>query len=224
MRYREVRAARFIERPNRFIAQVELDGKTETVHVKNTGRCRELLLPGAEVYLSYDPNPLRKTAYDLIAVVKGSRLINIDAQAPNAVFAEWMQAQRGDVSLWPEYSFGASRFDFRIDTPHGMELTEVKGVTLEQNGHVSFPDAPTERGVKHLRGLTAAAAAGIPSTVFFVIQMERVLDFSPAKDIHPEFAAALIEAKAAGVRVLAYDCHVTADSLTLQSAVPVLLP
>lgn len=224
MRYREVKEARFLERPNRFIARVMLDGRIETVHVKNTGRCRELLLPDSRVYLAYDPSPLRKTDYDLVAVRKGDKLVNIDAQAPNAVFAEWMQEKFGQVSLWPEYTYGESRFDFRLDTPEGMQLTEVKGVTLEDNGHAAFPDAPTERGTKHLRGLTAAVRAGIPSAVCFVIQMEGVLDFTVADRIDPAFAAALREAKDAGVRIEAYDCRVTPESLSLRAPVPVLLP
>ena len=224
MRYREVKEARFLERPNRFIARVMLDGKVETVHVKNTGRCRELLLPDSTVYLAYDPSPLRKTDYDLIAVRKGERLINIDAQAPNAVFAEWMQERHGQVSLWPEYTYGDSRFDFRLDTEAGMQLVEVKGVTLEDGGHVAFPDAPTERGTKHLHGLAAAARAGIPSAIFFVIQMEGVLDLVPADWIDPAFAAALREARDAGVRIEAYDCCVKENSLSLRSPVPVLLP
>ena len=224
MRYREVKEARFLERPNRFIARVMLDGRIETVHVKNTGRCRELLLPGSRVYLSYDPSPLRKTDYDLVAVWKGERLINIDAQAPNAVFAEWMQEKYGQVSLWPEYTYGDSRFDFRLDTEEGMQFVEVKGVTLEDGGHVAFPDAPTERGTKHLRGLAAAVRAGIPSAVCFIIQMEGVLDFTPADWIDPAFAAALREARDAGVRIEAYDCCVTPDTLSICSTVPVLLP
>ena len=224
MRYREVKEARFIERPNRFIARVMLNGRVETVHVKNTGRCRELLLPESTVYLAYDPSPLRKTNYDLIAVWKGERLINIDAQAPNAVFAEWMQEKYGQVSLWPEYTYGDSRFDFRLDTEEGMQLAEVKGVTLEENDHVAFPDAPTERGTKHLRGLAAAVKAGIPSAICFVIQMEGVLDFSPAEEIDPAFAAALRQARDAGVRIEACDCRVTPDTLSIHSTVPVLLP
>ena len=224
MRYREVKEARFLERPNRFIARVELHGRVETVHVKNTGRCRELLLPGSRVYLSYDPSPLRKTDYDLIAVWKGERLINIDAQAPNAVFAEWMQKMYGQVSLWPEYTYEDSRFDFRLDTEAGMQLTEVKGVTLEKDGHVFFPDAPTERGTKHLHGLAAAVKAGVPSSICFVIQMEGAVDFTPAEWIDPAFAAALRKARDAGVRIEAYDCRVTPDSLSLRSPVPVLLP
>lgn len=224
MRYREVKEARFLERPNRFIARVMLDGKIETVHVKNTGRCRELLLPDSTVYLAYDPSPLRKTDYDLIAVRKGERLINIDAQAPNAVFAEWMREKYGQVSLWPEYTYGDSRFDFRLDTPEGMQLTEVKGVTLEENGHAFFPDAPTARGTKHLHGLADAVRAGIPSALCFIIQLEGAEDFSPAEEIDPAFAAALRRARDAGVRIEAYDCRVTPDSLSVRSPVPVLLP
>ena len=156
MQYGEVRQAHFLERPNRFIAHVELEGETVVCHVKNTGRCRELLVPGAVVYLEKATNPARKTAYDLIAVEKGGLLINMDAQAPNHVFQEWA-AQGGflpDVqSIQPEYRYGDSRLDFALTTPVGLHLVEVKGVTLEENGVVRFPDAPTERGVKHIREL-----------------------------------------------------------------------
>ena len=154
MHYQNVRAAKFIDRPNRFIAHVELDGSVETVHVKNTGRCRELLVPGCTVYLEKGTNPNRKTAYDLIAVEKGSILINMDAQAPNKVFAEWAAAGGflPDVTaIRPEYAYGGSRLDFCIETKERLHLVEVKGVTLEENGNALFPDAPTERGVKHIR-------------------------------------------------------------------------
>ena len=170
MHYQDVRAAKFIDRPNRFIAHVELDGSVETVHVKNTGRCRELLVPGCTVYLEKGTNPNRKTAYDLIAVEKGSILINMDAQAPNKVFHEW--AASGGfapevTAIRPEYAYGGSRLDFCLETPRGPHLVEVKGVTLEENGNALFPDAPTERGVKHIRELQRAAADGLDATLFF---------------------------------------------------------
>ena len=226
MRYRNSTEGRFLDRPNRFIAHVAFPGGTEVCHVKNTGRCRELLLPGARVWCERAEAPGRKTEYDLIAVEKGSRLINMDAQAPNRVFAEWVQAGRwrgAPVSLWPEYVWEDSRFDFRLDTPGGPQLVEVKGVTLEKSGRASFPDAPTERGVKHLRGLTRASSRGLSAAVVFIIQMEDVLDFSPADEIHPEFGAALRAAAASGVSVEALRCAVTPDSLSVLGSVPVLL-
>ena len=226
MRYRSVVPGRFLDRPNRFIAHVEIAGKRETVHVKNTGRCRELLVPGCLVYCAYDPSPMRKTEYDLIVAEKNGRLINLDSQVPNKLFAEWAAAggYTGEpVSLWPEYTWGDSRFDFRVDLPGRTRLVEVKGVTLEQDGHVSFPDAPTERGVKHLRGLIRAAEEGLETAVFFVIQMEGALDFSPADHIHPEFGEVLRLAAEKGVRIEAYDCIVKPNEILIRQPVPVLL-
>ena len=226
MRYQNVRAAKFIDRPNRFIAHVELDGKTETVHVKNTGRCRELLVPGCTVYLEKGTNPGRKTAYDLIAVEKGSLLINMDAQAPNRVFAEWAAAGGflSDVTaVRPEYRYGESRLDFCLETPGGLHLVEVKGVTLEENGNARFPDAPTERGVRHIRELQRAAESGLDAALFFVIQIKDIRSVTPNDATHPAFGEALREAAAQGVRVLAYDCDVTPDSLSIRKEVPVIL-
>ena len=194
MRYRNIKVARFLDRPNRFIAHVEVEGKTETVHVKNTGRCRELLVPGARVYLEGSRNPARKTAWDLVAVEKGERLINMDSQAPNKVFAEW-----------------------------ALDLVEVKGVTLEEDGAVYFPDAPTERGVKHLHELTGAALAGIDATVFFVVQLEGAKFLSPNDSTHPAFGEALRQAAQSGVHVRAFDCTVTPDTLSIRREVPVIL-
>ena len=174
MHYQNVRAAKFIDRPNRFIAHVELDGNVETVHVKNTGRCRELLVPGCTVYLEKGTNPNRKTAYDLIAVEKGSSLINMDAQAPNKVFAEWAAAGGflPDVTaIHPEYAYGSSRLDFCVETEGRHHLVEVKGVTLEENGNALFPDAPTERGAKHIHELIRAKEQGYGAYLLFVIQM-----------------------------------------------------
>ena len=225
MRYQNVRAAKFIDRPNRFIAHVELDGKTETVHVKNTGRCRELLVPGCTVYLEKGTNPGRKTAYDLIAVEKGSLLINMDAQA-NRVFAEWAAAGGflPDVTaVRPEYRYGESRLDFCLETPGGLHLVEVKGVTLEENGNARFPDAPTERGVRHIRELQRAAESGLDAALFFVIQIKDIRSVTPNDATHPAFGEALREAAAQGVRVLAYDCDVTPDSLSIRKEVPVIL-
>ena len=224
MRYGDVKKAVFRARPNRFIAHVEMDGETVICHVKNTGRCRELLVPGAEVWLEKGTNPNRKTAWDLIAVRKGERLINMDAQAPNKVFSEW--ADRFDpelLSLRGEYSYGQSRLDFCLETAAGLHLVEVKGVTLEQGGHTRFPDAPTERGIKHLQELIRAVKEGHRASAVFVIQMENVVDFAPNDVTHPAFGAALREAAAAGVEVVAVNCRVTPDSLEILGRIPVVL-
>ena len=226
MHYQNVRAAKFIDRPNRFIAHVELDGSVETVHVKNTGRCRELLVPGCTVYLEKGANPARKTAYDLIAVDKGGILINMDAQAPNKVFHEW--AASGGfapevTAIRPEFVYGASRLDFCLETPRGPHLVEVKGVTLEEKGNALFPDAPTERGVRHLHELMRAVEEGHRATAFFVIQMADVLDFAPNDATHPAFGEALREAARRGVEIVAYTCRVTPETVTLDAPVPVRL-
>ena len=226
MRYREVVRGRFLRRPNRFVAYVELDGQEAVCHVKNTGRCRELLLPGAPVYLERAAGSARKTAYDLIAVEKGPLLINMDAQAPNRVFGEFARAGRflpGLTDIRPEYTWGDSRFDFRLEDPDGPIFVEVKGVTLESDGVARFPDAPTERGVKHLEELTACMAEGYEAYVCFVIQMTGMKDFAPNDATHPAFGEALRRAAAAGVGVLARECRVMPDTLTVAGAVPVLL-
>ena len=225
MKYGAVTKGIFLERPNRFIARVIMDGETVVCHVKNTGRCRELLVPGATVYLAAAENPHRKTDWDLIAVEKGTRLINMDAQAPNKVFAEFAQQFEAEArAIHPEFTVGESRLDFCLELQDGgFHYIEVKGVTLEQDGHVRFPDAPTERGVKHLRELTHLAEEGHRATAFFVIQMSDVKDFSPNDDTHPAFGEALRQAAAAGVNVAAYACRVTPDSLEIDRPVPVIL-
>ncbi len=224
MHYGEVKKAIFLARPNRFIAHVELDGEQVVCHVKNTGRCRELLIPGAEVWLEKGSNPNRKTAWDLIAVRKGERLVNMDAQAPNRVFAEWAcQFEPQLMALRSEYRYGESRLDFCLETNSGLHLVEVKGVTLEQDGHTRFPDAPTERGIKHLRELMRAVAQGHRASAVFVIQMEDVLDFAPNDATHPAFGAALRQAAEAGVEVVAVNCCVSADSLEICRRIPVIL-
>lgn len=226
MQYQNVVPARFLARPNRFIARVELHGREETVHVKNTGRCRELLLPGRTVYLEKSGNPGRKTAYDLIGVDKDGLLINMDSQAPNKVFAEWAEAghfREGLTLLRPESVWGNSRFDFYWE--HGEEkgFVEVKGCTLEEDGLAMFPDAPTQRGVKHLLELAAARRAGYHCTVCIVIQMKGCRAFCPNERTHPAFGQALREAHDAGVEILAMDCRVTPDTLTIDAPVPVSL-
>ena len=224
MRYQRMEKAAFLARPNRFIAHVLLDGEEVVCHVKNTGRCRELLIPGAEVWLERGTNPQRKTLYDLIAVRKGERLINMDAQAPNRVFAEWAsQLEPEMTALRAEYTYGQSRLDFCLETPQGLHLVEVKGVTLEEGGHTRFPDAPTERGIKHLQELIRAVENGHKASVVFVIQMENVLDFAPNDATHPAFGVALRQAAAAGVQVVAVNCRVAPDSLEILHRIPVIL-
>lgn len=227
MNYGTVVPGRFLARPNRFIAHVELDGQTQICHVKNTGRCRELLVPGAQVYLEdFGPDTKRKTRYDLIAVEKGSLLINMDSQAPNKAVEEFLRAG----GLWesptlvrPETKWGNSRFDFYLEQGERKAFLEVKGVTLEQEGLALFPDAPTQRGVKHLEELTAAAAAGFEAYVLFLIQMKGVHTFRPNWELHPQFGQALVQAAQAGVHVLAYDCRVTPSTMVLDAPVPVNL-
>lgn len=228
MQYQTVKKAVFLRRPNRFIAQVELEGAEETVHVKNTGRCRELLVPGATVYLAVGKNPSRKTRYDLIAVEKGERLINMDAQAPNQVFGEWAASggfRPGLTLLRPETTWGNSRFDFYWESSENDRkgFVEVKGVTLEEDGAVYFPDAPTERGVKHVEELIACRAAGYEAALFLVVQMERVAFWSPNDRTHSAFGEAVRRAAAAGVEILCRDCRVTPDSLTMGEPVEVRL-
>ena len=224
MRYQNIQKGTFLSRPNRFIANVSVEGEERVCHVKNTGRCRELLLPGATVYLEHSDNPARKTAYDLVAVEKGPLLVNMDAQAPNRVFGEWVAAGGflpGVQSIRPEVTYGASRFDFRLETESGVHFVEVKGVTLEEDGFARFPDAPTERGVKHIRELQKAAAEGYGAALVFVVQMAGMRCVAPNDLTHPAFGQALREAAAHGVRVVAYGCRVTPDTLEIEMEVPV---
>ena len=230
MRYSSCIPGTFLSRPNRFVAQVDLNGHTETCHVKNTGRCRELLIPGCRIYLVPGSNPARKTKYDLVAVEKatahGPLLVNMDAQAPNRVFLEWAQGghfRPGLTLLKPETTFGASRFDFYWETASDRGFVEVKGVTLEENGVVRFPDAPTLRGVKHLNGLLNAKKEGYEAAVCFVVQMEGVKYLEPNDDTHPEFGQALRRAAAGGVEVLAFACRVKPDAVVPAEMVPVIL-
>ena len=222
MRYPDIVEGKFIDRPNRFVAHVEIHGHPETVHVKNTGRCRELLLPGSRVILNHSDNPNRKTAYDLVAVYKESLgLVNIDSQAPNQVMKEWLSAQNFDV-IHPEHTYGNSRMDFymeRLDAQETSEryLLEVKGCTLEKEGIGYFPDAPTLRGVKHLHELIKAAGEGYRAMLAFVISMPKVTKVLPNMETHPEFGEALAEAKAAGVQILELPCKVTEDGLEIRS-------
>ena len=219
MKYDNIVRGIFINRPNRFIAQVEVEGRQEMVHVKNTGRCRELLLPGSEVWLTAPGTPGRKTKYDLVAVRKDTGvLFNIDSQAPNRVVKEWLAARNYD-RIVPEYTYGDSRIDFYMEGEGLRFLMEVKGCTLEIHGMGYFPDAPTERGIKHLRELARAAGEGYQAILAFVIQMEGVREVRPNVATHPAFGRALEEAKDAGVRVLFLPCHVEPDVLEIVNGV-----
>lgn len=238
MEYKDIRKGRFLERPNRFIARVELRDeeestvqggrnlRIETVHVKNTGRCRELLQKGAAVYLEKCGRPGRSTAYDLVAVEKGNRMINMDSQAPNRAVEEWL-LKGGlfpNVTLVrPEMKYGNSRFDFYIEAGDEKIFMEVKGVTLEEEGVVRFPDAPSDRAVKHVEELVAAKREGYRAIVMFVIQMTDVRYFTPNRETHPEFADVLCLAAEAGVEILAYDCLVEPGSMLVNRPVPVVL-
>ncbi|WP_026652418.1 DNA/RNA nuclease SfsA [Butyrivibrio proteoclasticus] len=216
MQYSNITKANFISRPNRFIAKVQLEGKELTVHVKNTGRCKELLIPGCEVYLEKASNPERKTPYDLVAVKKDGRIINIDSQAPNVVVKEYL-TKLGEYSfIKPEYKYGDSRIDFYMEKGSEKYLMEVKGCTLFRDGIGYFPDAPTERGAKHLRELTGAVSQGYHAAVAFVIQGEGISEVRPNTDTDPDFAKAFEEARAAGVEVVFYLCKVTEDSIVIE--------
>ena len=229
MKYQAIRTAEFIERPNRFIARVIIDGRTEEEHVKNTGRCRELLVKGARVYLEESSNADRRTRYDLIAVEKQREgksplLVNMDSQIPNAAAEEWL---RKGVCFSPgadirrEYTYGSSRFDFRIEEEGRVSFLEVKGVTLEKDGIAFFPDAPTERGVKHINELVKARDEGFGAYILFVIQMKEIREFRPNDAMHREFGDALRAAQAHGVKLLAYDCVVTPDSIILDRPITI---
>lgn len=226
MKYENIYKGQFLSRPNRFIAYVDIEGKTEKVHVKNTGRCRELLTDHAEVYLAKSDNPQRNTLYDLVAVKKGHRIINMDSQAPNKAVEEWLK-QGGlfnDVqTVRPETTYESSRFDFYVETTEEKIFIEVKGVTLEKDDVVLFPDAPSERALKHVKELCDAVKQGYRAYILLVVQMEGVKYFIPNRETQPEFAEALLEARKAGVRILAYDCRVTQDTMKIHSPVPVRL-
>ena len=252
MKYNQVVPGIFLQRPNRFIAHILINGKEEVCHVKNTGRCRELLIPGCTVYCAVSDNPQRKTKYDLIAVEKSienqivfanagipslhgkstpeahsTLLVNMDSQAPNAAVKEWLRSGASPFGkidfLKPEYKYGNSRFDFYLECNSRKIFLEVKGVTLEDNGIVLFPDAPTERGVKHVRELIRCHEEGFETYVLFVVQMEHAQYFTPNRKTHPQFADALCEAKNAGVQLLAYTCKVTPDVMKIDKELKVSL-
>jgi len=232
MTYNDIHEGIFLSRPNRFIAEVEVYGQIEKCHVKNTGRCKELLVPGARVYVNRSDKPERVTKYDLISVWKGERLVNMDSQAPNKVFLEHLKSGRylsGITLIKPEVKHGNSRFDFYVEAeelqPYGKRknFIEVKGVTLEIGGAAFFPDAPTERGVKHLKELSQLAKEGFEAHVIFVIQMKDISYFSPNNITHPAFGEALKEAQKVGVTVTAFECAVKTNSLVIGNSVPAIL-
>lgn len=226
MKYDKVKTGIFMSRPNRFIAYVMVDGVTVTCHVKNTGRCKELLIPGVTVYLEEHNNPKRKTKYSVIGVQKGSRMINMDSQAPNKVVYEWIQSGGlySDIKIIkPEKTYGNSRFDFYVETTNKQIYIEVKGVTLEEDGIVRFPDAPTERGVKHINELISCVKEGYEAYIMFVIQMKEVKHFEPNDITHPEFGKVLREAEKQGVHIIAMDCDVKKNQLNIRNNVKVQL-
>lgn len=226
MKYKKIKEAVFLERPNRFIAKVLVEGKEETVHVKNTGRCKELLPKGAQVFLSDEEGNQRKTRYDLVAVKKQERIINMDSQAPNMVVKEALTEGKifsDIVEIRPETTYNDSRFDFYVKTKEKEIFIEVKGVTLENNNICAFPDAPSIRAVKHVEELIQARKEGYEGYILFVIQMKGVTCLHPNDITHKEFGEALKKAKEAGVHILAFDCLVTKDSLILNEEVPVFL-
>lgn len=220
MKYENITRAVFLRRPNRFIAEVEIEGQREIVHVKNTGRCRELLISGCEVWLTAPGTPNRKTKYDLVAVRKSNGILfNIDSQAPNKAVKEWL-VKREYRQIIPEYTYGDSRIDFYLEKDTGSEekeqiLMEVKGCTLEIEGVGYFPDAPTERGVKHIRELIKAKKEGYHAVLAFVIQMDGIKEVLPNAETHPEFAIAVKEARAAGVKIMFFACHVEPDEIAI---------
>ncbi len=226
MIYKNIKSARFISRPNRFIALIELDGREEVCHVKNTGRCKELLSPGVTVFVQEADKPSRKTKYDLIGVMKDNRPVNIDSQIPNKVFYEWLVKGKlfnNLILIKPEAKYGNSRLDFYVETEEDKIFIEVKGVTLEENNVALFPDAPTERGVKHIKELIQCVEKGYKAYIVFVIQMKGVSSFIPNAVTHREFAETLSLAAKNNVNVLAFDCKVGQDFIEINEKVEVRL-
>jgi len=226
MQYENILKGKFILRPNRFIAHIEINGEIEICHVKNTGRCKELLIPGVTVFVQESDNPNRKTKFSLIGVIKGNRIINMDSQVPNKVVHEWILKGNlfTDITLIkPETTYNKSRFDFYIETKNKKVFIEVKGVTLEDKGIVRFPDAPTERGVKHVRELCDCIKDGYEAYIIFVIQMKDVIHFEPNSETHKEFAEVLKEAKKQGVHIIAVECEVNENSIDIVDYVKVIV-
>ena len=226
MIYNNIHKGVFQSRPNRFIAEVEINGKLEVCHVKNTGRCKELLVPGTTVYVDFVDNPARSTQYDLIAVHKGDLLINMDSYAPNRAFGEYLRQGKflkGVTYVKAEAKYGNSRFDFYVETATTKAFIEVKGVTLEENNVAMFPDAPTERGIKHLNELSACIADGYEAYVVFVIQMEGVSHFMPNYKTHAAFGETLVKVTQMGVKAMAFDCKVTPSEMIINKPMSVKL-
>ncbi len=226
MNYKNIKQAKFISRPNRFIANIEIEEKIKECHIKNTGRCKELLTNNAQIYVQESDNPDRKTKYDLISVYKGQRLINMDSQIPNKVFHEWLlngNLFKNITKVKPECTYKSSRFDFYVEADNKKIFIEVKGVTLEEENIVMFPDAPTKRGIKHLKELSSSIANGYEAYVVFIIQMSNVLYFTPNIKTHKEFNEELINARNTGVNLLALECEVTKNSITAIKDVKIVL-
>ena len=226
MKYTNIIKAKFINRPNRFISYVNIEGKTESAHVKNTGRCKELLIPNTNVYLEIAENPDRKTKYDLITVEKDNTLVNIDSQAPNKVIEEWLKKGKifsKKAVIKREFTYKKSRFDFYVEDGKRKAFIEVKGVTLERDGIAYFPDAPTERGVKHIHELQSSLKEGFEAYIIFVIQMKNIKELRPNDVTHQAFGDALREASKAGVKILALDCIIKPDSITAEQQIAVVL-
>lgn len=224
MKYENIKMGTFISRPNRFIANIEIGGKIEVCHVKNTGRCKELLVPGATVFVQKSDKAERKTKFDLISVYKGDLLINMDSQAPNKVAGEWLGSYFENASLIKsEVKYENSRFDFYVEAEERKIFIEVKGVTLEEDGVLMFPDAPTKRGVKHINELCKCVKNGYEAYILFVVQMERAEYFTPNRNTHPQFADALKEAQQAGVKIICVSCKVERDLLEIKDFVKVVL-
>lgn len=226
MKYNDIIEGKFISRPNRFIAYIEIEGKVEMCHVKNTGRCKELLIPSATVFVQKSDNSKRKTKFSLIGVIKGNRMINMDSQVTNKVVHEWIL--KGNLFdeltlIKPEAKYKNSRFDFYVETKNKKAYIEVKGATLEEDGVVRFPDAPTERGVKHINELCDCIKDGYDAYIIFVIQMKNVLYFTPNIKMHKEFGEALTKADKEGVNIIAVDCEVEKDSIDISDYVKTLL-
>ncbi len=224
MQYDNIRRGQFISRPNRFIANILVNGKEEICHVKNTGRCTELLVPGATIFVQEVKNDRRRTKFDLVSVFKGERLVNIDSQIPNNIFREWIESNNyfpGLSLVKPEYKYRNSRLDYYLEAGDQKIMVEIKGVTLEKDGAAFFPDAPTERGIKHINDLCHAITEGYEAYLIFIIQMKNVLYFAPNRETHPAFADAVLRSVDMGVQLLALDCDVTADSITVGNYVKV---
>jgi len=219
MKYKNITKAKFISRPNRFIALAEIDGNETVCHVKNTGRLKELLMKNATVYLEESRNPLRKTKYDLIAAEKDGELFNIDSQAPNIAAGEYFRKIFPDCTVRSEVKYGKSRFDFYIEGKDRKIFAEVKGVTLIKDGVALFPDAPTDRGVKHIRELIGCTKEGYEAYILFVVQTEKAGVFSPNDETHKQFGDALREAETAGVKILAVNCDVSPGEMTINKEI-----